>query len=137
VPAQPGVQDTASQFVQLTQRFMRDPALLRPGASLGFPLALPRHMHPWVYEVQAPERLATPFGEVEVFPLKPRRPDKAGRALMVDLWYAPALQYLPVRILIRQDESTYVDLMIEKLPEQAAPEAQPSAVVSTDPGSGP
>lgn len=150
VPAQAGVQDTASQFVQLTQRFMREPGLLQPGQSLSFPLALPRHMNPWVYEVQAAERLATPFGEVEVFPLKPRRPDKPTRDLRVEIWYAPALQYLPARILIRQDDATFVDLMIEKLPEQAQAEGQATRgeagasrsgagqePVSKGPGSGP
>ena len=122
VPSQPGVQDTASQFVQLTQRFMREPHLLRPGQSLAFPLALPRHLNLWVYDVLEEETLATPFGEVPVLHLKPRRPDKPRKDLEVEIWYAPTLQYLPVRIRIRQDESTYVDLMIEKLPEQAQPE---------------
>jgi hypothetical protein len=36
------------------------------------------------------------------------------------MWVAPTLQYLPVRILIRQSAETFVDLNIEKLPEQAA-----------------
>lgn len=122
VPSQPGVQDTASQFVQLTQRFMREPHLLRPGQSLSFPLALPRHLNPWVYDVLSEETLVTPFGEVPVLHLKPRRPDKPRKDLEVEIWYAPTLQYLPARIRIRQDDATYVDLMIEKLPEQAQPE---------------
>ena len=33
-------------------------------------------------------------------------------------WFAPSLQYLPVRIRIRQDAEVFVDLMIEKLPQQ-------------------
>jgi hypothetical protein len=37
------------------------------------------------------------------------------------MWVAPSLQYLPVRLLIRQDAETYIDLLIERLPEQAAP----------------
>lgn len=122
VPSQAGVQDTASQFVQLTQRFMREPQLLRPGQSMAFPLALPRHLNQWVYDVLNEETLVTPFGEVPVLHLKPRRPDKPRKDLEVEIWYAPTLQYLPARIRIRQDESTYVDLMIEKLPEQAQPE---------------
>ena len=33
---------------------------------------------------------------------------------------APTLQYLPVRIVIRQDAETYVDLLVDRLPQQAA-----------------
>ena len=37
------------------------------------------------------------------------------------MWVAPSLQYLPVRLLIRQDAQTYIDLLIERLPQQAEP----------------
>jgi hypothetical protein len=43
------------------------------------------------------------------------------------MWFAPSLQYLPVRILIRQDAQTYVDLLIDRLPEQAADLPAPPA----------
>jgi hypothetical protein len=36
------------------------------------------------------------------------------------MWVAPSLQYLPVRIVIRQDAETFVDLLLERLPQQAA-----------------
>ncbi len=118
-----GVQDTASQFVQLTYRFMRDPGLLRAGTSIPIPLALPRRLYLWVYEVLSEESLHTPFGEVRAHHLKPRRPDKPQDTLQAEIWFAPTLQYLPVRILITQSDGAYVDLMIESLPEQAAPGA--------------
>jgi hypothetical protein len=35
---------------------------------------------------------------------------------------APGLQYLPVRILVRQNAETYIDLQLERLPEQAEQE---------------
>jgi hypothetical protein len=120
VPAPAGVQDTASQFVQLTYRFTRDPALLRAGQSIPIPLALPRRLYLWVYEVIAEEKLHTPFGEVSTYHLKPRRADKPQDTLEAEIWFAPKLQYLPVRILIRQADGAYVDLMISSLPEQAA-----------------
>ena len=40
--------------------------------------------------------------------------------LTAELWIAPELRFLPVRIRIEQDASTYVDLMIAKKPEIAA-----------------
>ncbi|MET0518717.1 MAG: DUF3108 domain-containing protein, partial [Burkholderiaceae bacterium] len=50
-PAPPGVQDTASQFVQLTWLFLTGREQLRPGASVTLPLALPRRQYRWRYEV--------------------------------------------------------------------------------------
>lgn len=123
VPAPPGVQDTASQFVQLTQRLTLNPELLKPGTAIEFPLALPRRQDRWFYDVVGSDDLETPFGRVEAYHLRPRRETKRRDELVADVWFAPRLLYLPVRIVIRQDEENYVDLMISKLPELAAPPA--------------
>jgi hypothetical protein len=120
----PGVQDTASQFVHLTWLFTTQPQLLRVGHQVELPLALPRRVDRWVYEVAAEERLATPVGMLDTFHLKPRRIEERPRGeLSAEVWFAPTLQYLPVRIRIQQDADTYVDLMMDAPPLQAAPEA--------------
>jgi hypothetical protein len=121
VPRPEGVQDSASQFVQLVWLFTTQPALLTPGRTIDIPLALPRYVDTWTYEVLARETLATPFGAVDTFHVMPRRTPRPGVELMAEMWVAPSLQYLPVRILIRQDADTYVDLLITTLPLQAAP----------------
>ncbi len=120
-PRPAGVQDSASQFVHLTWLFTTQPALLRAGQSVTVPLALPRQLEPWVYDVLGAQTLTTPAGEVETFHIKPRRPPRPGNNdLTAEIWLAPSLQYLPVRIVIRQDEETYLDLLIARLPQQAA-----------------
>ncbi|HRC39330.1 MAG TPA: hypothetical protein PK420_14750, partial [Rubrivivax sp.] len=53
--------------------------------------------------------------------VKPRREAMRPGDLAAEMWVAPSLQYLPVRIVIRQDEETHVDLVIERLPLQAEP----------------
>lgn len=116
----PGVQDTASQFVQLTYLFTTRPELLTPGNVIEVPLALPRNVDRWVYDVLQPETLYTPFGAVDAVQLKPRRVARKGSDLTADIWFAPTLAYLPVRIRIRQDESTFIDLVIRRKPELAA-----------------
>ncbi len=121
--AMAGVQDTASQFVQMTWLFTTQPELLRVGNSISLPLALPRRMDRWTYDVLAEQRLATPVGELDTFHLKPRRADDRPRGeLSAEVWFAPSLQYLPVRIRIQQDAETYIDLMMDAAPLQAAPE---------------
>ncbi|RZT95221.1 DUF3108 domain-containing protein [Rivibacter subsaxonicus] len=115
----PGVQDTASQFVQLSWLLSSQPQrLLVAGGSVELPLALPRRQDPWVYEVVGMETLDTELGAIDTWHLRPRREGDPS-TLSVEAWFAPSLQYLPVRIVIRQDEDNFVDLLIEKLPQQA------------------
>jgi hypothetical protein len=121
VPRPAGVQDSASQFVQLVWLFTTQPELLQPGRSIDIPLALPRYVDTWTYDVLARETLATPAGMIDTVHVKPRRAPRPGAELTAEMWVAPSLQYLPVRILIRQDAETYVDLLITTLPLQAAP----------------
>lgn len=133
VPRPSGVQDTASQFVQMTWMFLLDPSRLAPGRTVEIPLALPRRVDVWTYDMIGTERLYTAAGEVEAVHLKPRREPRPGGDLTAELWIAPSLQYLPVRILIRQDPQTWVDLLINRLPRQAMPE--PGAVAPVAPAS--
>ncbi len=131
VPSPPGVQDTVSQFIQLSWRFTLQPALLKAGTVIELPLALPRRVETWTYDVGASEPLATAAGVVDAVHVKPRRTPRPGGDLVAEMWIAPTLQYLPVRIVIRQDEQTWVDLMLRSLPEQAA--AVPSPPSPTAP----
>lgn len=119
LPRPPGVQDSASQFVQMTWLFTTRPEWLEPGRTVEFPLALPRRVETWSYDVVARERLATPAGEVDAVHVRPRREAGRGGDLVAEMWVAPTLQYLPVRIVIRQDAETFVDLTIARLPQQA------------------
>ena len=139
VPRPPGVQDAVSQFVQMTWRFTLQPALLTEGTVIELPLALPRRVETWVYDVRGSETLWTPAGPVEAVHVQPRREPRPGGDLVAEMWFAPALQYLPVRITIRQDAQTWIDLLVDRLPEQAGPETAgpppvlPSASPSPEP----
>ena len=117
--ALPGVQDTASQFVQLTYLFSTRPELLRVGGSVDIPLALPKKMDVWTYDVVEQQQLDTPLGPLTGIHLKPRGEHKPG-TLRVEMWFAPQLQYFPARLRFEQDAQTYVDLLISKPPEIAA-----------------
>lgn len=122
-PRLPGVQDTASQFVQLTWLFTTQPQRLKVGQWVDMPLALPRRVDRWIYDVHAEEVLDTPAGPVPTFHLKPRREVRRPGELLVDTWIAPTLQYLPVRIRIEQDANNWLELTIDRLPQQAGPAA--------------
>ncbi|NML15106.1 DUF3108 domain-containing protein [Azohydromonas caseinilytica] len=113
-----GVQDSVSQFVQMTWLFTLRPGLLQPGGTLELPLALPRRIDPWIYDVLGEERIETPVGTLPAVHLKPRR-EPWGDVMTAEAWFAPTLQYLPVRLLIRQSADVWVDLRLKRLPLQA------------------
>ncbi len=117
-----GVQDTASQFVQLTYVFSTRPVALKVGDTVDIPLALPHKVDVWSYEVVEEETLQASFGPLPTIHLKPRRKaERRAGELSAEIWFAPQLRYLPVRIRIDQDEGTFVDLMIARRPEIAGP----------------
>ncbi|MDB6000974.1 MAG: hypothetical protein JWP52_2673 [Rhizobacter sp.] len=121
-PRMPDMQDQASQFVQLTYLFSTRPELLVPGQVIDVALALPRKVDTWHYEVLATEPVQAPFGSIEAVHVKPRRTATSGTSsseLSAEVWFAPTLAYLPVRIRIEQTGGNFIDLVIAKLPQQA------------------
>jgi hypothetical protein len=112
----PGVQDTASQFVQMTWLFLTRPELLQVGGVVEFPLALPRRVVPWRYEVVAQESIHLPFGDVMSFHLRPAPGLSQPGELSVETWVAPELQYLPVRIVVRQNAESFLTLELNGPP---------------------
>jgi hypothetical protein len=119
-----GVQDSASQFVQLSFLFTLQPSLLAIGRHVDLPVALPRRLDTWRYEVVGEALVPTPFGAVpawHVRPHRPQAPERAGGVMTAEAWFAPSLQYLPVRIHISDPRGAELDLLIEQPPWQAGP----------------
>ena len=115
-----GTQDAVSQFVQLTWLFLTGRQPLFAGHVVSLPLALPRRQYDWRYQVVGEEKLQTAMGPLLTWHLVPLQ-KAIGGDLAAEVWLAPSLQYLPVRFLIRQDERTFVDLMLKAAPLQSAP----------------
>lgn len=115
----PGAQDAASQFVQLTWLFLTGREKLAVGRVVELPLVLPRRQYRWRYEVLGEETLQTPMGPLDTWHLKPSR-EAGGGDLTAEVWLAPSLQYLPVRLRIHQDAQTFIDLLLNAPPLQAA-----------------
>jgi hypothetical protein len=118
----PALQDTASQFVELSRRFSTGRQALAVGAVVPVWLARPNAMNFWTYDVVALETLHIPeFGDVPAFHLHPRPIANPRGAITADMWFAPSLQYLPVRVRISLGEDNYVDLVVKRI-EQGEPQ---------------
>ena len=117
----PLAQDTASQFVELGHRFATGREPLVVGNTVRMWLARPSAVAEWTYDVVARDRLSSrSLGEFDAYHLKPRPLDKPTGPVTAEMWFAPALQYLPVRIRINLNADAWVDLMISRI-EQADP----------------
>jgi hypothetical protein len=116
LPRPDGVQDTASQFVELSHRFATGQEALEVGRSVSLWMARPGGLDLWTYDIVEREILQTPaFGPLEAFRLKPRPIANPRGNYTAEIWFAPSLQYLPVRIRVNMGESAYVDLLVEKI----------------------
>lgn len=111
------VQDTASQFIELGRRLARSsPAA---GQTLEIWLARPGGVDLWIYDILAQEPVLLPrAGEVMAWRLRPRRPASAKDNIAAEIWFAPRLQYLPVRILLTQGAEARIDLQVETIEQR-------------------
>ena len=129
----PLAQDTASQFVELGHRFATGRETLAVGNTVRMWLARPSAVAQWTYDVVSRDRLSSrSLGEFDAYHLKPRPLDKPTGPVTAEMWFAPALQYLPVRIRINLNADAWVDLMISRI-EQADPAAKAGATSESTP----
>ena len=119
LPRPAGVQDTASQFVELSHRFATGRDRLEVGRTVTVWLARPGAVDQWTYDIVASEMLRTPrLGVVEAFHLKPRMIANPRGNITAEMWFAPSLQYLPVRIKVIMGEEAWLDLVVEKIEQR-------------------
>ena len=124
IPLPQQAQDTASQFVELGHRFSTGREALQAGREVAIWLARPGGADLWTYDVLAEEVLqAGELGAVAALRLKPRPLANPRGNVMAEIWFAPRLQFLPVRVRISMGQEygneVFVDLLVERI-EQAA-----------------
>lgn len=120
LPRASDVQDAASQFIELAARLTTHPELMTAGKTIDMLIALRNRVGLFTFDVLGMEQTVTPFATLETVHLKPRDIKDRGNVLSAEVWFAPQLRYLPVRIRIEQDPATYIDLVIARRPEIAA-----------------
>ncbi len=119
LPRPDRLQDTASQFVDLAYRFANQLQPLQTGGQVSFWMARPGAVDLWTYDVVGDVVLQTPkLGAVQAFHLKPRPIANPRGNITAEMWFAPGLQYLPVRIRINQGSDIHLDLLVEKIEQR-------------------
>jgi hypothetical protein len=109
VPLMPMAQDQLSIFVQLAAMWGANAERFAPGLQLPFQAVGPRTSENWTFLVGTPERLKVDGRELPATRLlRERSGDFDTR---VELWLAPALDYLPARIRLTQSNGDEVDML--------------------------
>jgi len=107
VPLLPGAQDQLSVMVQIAAMLGADPRRFVPASTLSFQAVGPKSADAWVFTVGATEKLALPGGELTGVRLW--REPSGEFDPRVEIWFAPDLGYLPVRIRLTQANGDVVD----------------------------
>ena len=126
-PRPPEVQDPASFMIQLAYQFTLRPDLLKPGSSFALNVVTLRKLEQLTFDVVGNDVVRTPIGDVPTVHVRPRKTVTDGGALPADVWFAPGLQYLPVRIDIKMSDDVYMDMQMNRAPQQAPGEGAPPA----------
>lgn len=102
-----GAQDRLSVFLQLGSLLAGAPASYPVGASVALYTAGPREADTWTFTVESEETLKLPAGEAAT--LKLTRKPQRDHDQTVEIWFAPAMDYLPVRSRITQQNGDFID----------------------------
>jgi hypothetical protein len=112
VPLQEGAQDRMSVLIQLAAILAGSPAQRAPGTTITLQTVGPRDADSWLFTVGEVESLVVPSdpaSTVQAIQLT-RKPHQMYDQTM-DLWMAPALNYLPARIRLTEANGDFVDQM--------------------------
>jgi len=107
VPLLRGAQDQLSVLMQLAAMFGADPKGFPQGSTLPFQAVGPRSAESWVFTVGTTEKLQMPGGDINAIRLW-RDPNGEYDA-KTEIWLAPDVGFLPVRIRLTQPNGDFVD----------------------------
>jgi len=102
-----GAQDRVSVLLQLSAMLAGEPHKYPAGSSVMIQTATTSEAEPWTFTIQGEERLELPGGTLVA--LKLVRPPKRQFDQQVEVWLAPGLDYVPVRLRLTQPNGDWVD----------------------------
>lgn len=106
-PLLPGTQDRLSVILQMAALMQARPAEFETGLEVSMPVASSRAVEDWIWQVGGLETVELPKASLPARHLM--RPALYEHDNTVELWMAPSLQHLPVRIRITQSNGDWLD----------------------------
>ena len=113
LPLLSGTQDRLSLVLQLSTLLAGEPERYPPGTMLSIPTVSQQDAEVWPFMVEKEESLVLPYGTLPALKLSRvlRKPDDQ----RIELWFAPTLGYLPVRLRITNADGDQVDQRLKAL----------------------
>lgn len=112
VPLQPGAQDKLSALLQLSAMVAGDPDRYPAGSTISFQAADAHRAEVWGFKLGSTEPLDLPGGLLAAIKLTKEPTVEFDQR--IEVWLAPTLQYLPVRLRITEANGAFADLMWRK-----------------------
>jgi Protein of unknown function (DUF3108) len=94
VALQTAAQDQLSVILQIAGILAAEPAKYPPAATLAIQTVGPKDADVWIFTVGATEKIYVPHGTIDQ---------------KVEVWLAPSMGYLPVRLKITNANGDYID----------------------------
>jgi hypothetical protein len=113
-PLLPGAQDRLSLFLQLAGLLQARPQAYATGQTVDMQVAGTGDAPVWRFQVGEESTLSLPAGELRVRHLV-RQPRKEFDST-VEMWLAPSLQHLPVRLRVTQPNGDVADQQLSQMP---------------------
>ena len=113
VPLLKGAQDRLSVVLQLSALLAGDPMRYPVGTMLSFQTVSQREAEVWQFKVMNEETLNLPYGDLPS--LKLQRNPRRDFDQRIEVWFAPALGYLPVRLRITNANGDTVDQLLRSV----------------------
>ena len=108
VPLLAGAQDQVSVFIQMASMLRSAPDLVPTGITVPFQAVGPRSAESWAFVVGSVENLNLPGGDIAA--LRLWRDPTGEHDPKVEIWLAPTLEYMPVRIRLTRGSDDFVEL---------------------------
>ncbi len=112
LPMPAGTQDKLSVFLQLALRLGQLASQPEPGDQWTVPVAATRAIENWTFDWRGTEELELPAGRLLTWHLQ-RKPQQAGE-VGIELWLAPELGHLPVRLRLVQDNGDNIEQRLSR-----------------------
>jgi len=103
----PGTQDRLSVMLQVAALVGADPQKFRPGSTIAIPTAGTRDAVEWLFTVEGDDTLQLGSGSVAT--LKLTRTPKRDWDQRIEVWLAPGMAYVPVRLRLTNANGDWVD----------------------------
>ena len=110
-PIEPGAQDRLSVFLQLGGMLAAAPDRYPAGTQVAMTTVSTRAADVWIFTVEGEQSLELPIGLLRAVQLQrlPRR----GHDQKAQVWLAPSLGYLPVRIRLTEANGDFAELNLQ------------------------